>query len=118
MSTGKSPRQSRTICLVTPAHLTMNPRVVKEAEALSAAGYRVHVIAGWFVPAFRQADAAIVESADWTWRPVDLSNRAAMVAAKIARLLARRRLARQPRTLAIRWAARAHSAATGFLARA
>ncbi len=44
-------RSKRRICIVTPFHVSMNPRVVKEADALAAAGYTVSVIApdfsGW-----------------------------------------------------------------------
>ena len=34
------------ICIVTPGHLAANPRVIKEADALTAAGHRVSVISG------------------------------------------------------------------------
>lgn len=34
------------MCLVTPAHLSMNPRVVKEADALHEAGFDLHVVFG------------------------------------------------------------------------
>ena len=36
----------RSVCIVSPGHLASNPRVVKEADALHGAGYRVTVIAG------------------------------------------------------------------------
>src|SRR5262245_36591629 len=39
------------ICLITPGHLSTNPRLVKEADALSSSGHDVRVIAasyfGW-----------------------------------------------------------------------
>lgn len=35
-----------TICLISPGHLTSNPRLVKEADALTAAGHVVRVIHG------------------------------------------------------------------------
>lgn len=35
-----------TICLISPGHLTSNPRLVKEADALTAAGHTVEVIHG------------------------------------------------------------------------
>lgn len=47
---------SRHICLVTPGHLATNPRLVKEADALHAAGYRVSVVAGRFIDWADQAD--------------------------------------------------------------
>jgi glycosyltransferase involved in cell wall biosynthesis len=45
------------VCLVTPGHLSTNPRLVKEADALSAAGYEVSVIAADFLPWASAADA-------------------------------------------------------------
>ncbi|MCC7007742.1 MAG: glycosyltransferase [Acidobacteria bacterium] len=35
---------SRRVCIVTPAYLASTPRVVREADALAAAGYRVRVV--------------------------------------------------------------------------
>jgi len=35
----------KTVCLIGALHLSMNPRLVKEADALSEAGYQVIVIA-------------------------------------------------------------------------
>ncbi len=53
-----------TICLVTPGHLATNPRLVKEADALHAAGYRVAVVAARFVG---WADEADQEFAGRAW---------------------------------------------------
>ena len=36
----------KSICLISPGHLSSNPRLVKEADALAAAGYEVLVITG------------------------------------------------------------------------
>src|SRR5947209_4268945 len=55
------------ICLVTPLHLSMNPRLVKEADALAEAGYRVTVIAPNFSEWGRAADTAF---GDRPWRVV------------------------------------------------
>lgn len=38
------------ICLISPGHLSTNPRLVKEARALRSAGHTVHVIHGRFKP--------------------------------------------------------------------
>jgi len=46
------------ICLITPAHLSTNPRLVKEADAFSEAGNEVIVIAATFAPWAREADTA------------------------------------------------------------
>jgi hypothetical protein len=35
--------------LVTPGHLSTNPRLVKEADALAAAGYQVSVVSARFI---------------------------------------------------------------------
>ena len=40
------------ICLITPGHLTSNPRLVKEADALASEGYEVLVITGHSFPAY------------------------------------------------------------------
>lgn len=39
-----------TICLISPGHLVSNPRLVKEADALTAAGHTVRVIHGRSFP--------------------------------------------------------------------
>ncbi len=38
------------VCLISPGHLSTNPRLVKEARALRTAGHMVHVIFGRFKP--------------------------------------------------------------------
>lgn len=55
----------RRICLVTPGHLTTNPRLVKEADAFHEAGYDLRVVAARFLPWADEADA---EFADRPWR--------------------------------------------------
>lgn len=57
----------KRICLVTTGHPSTNPRLVKEADALSSAGYAVRVVACKFVT---WADAADAEFADRAWWPV------------------------------------------------
>jgi hypothetical protein len=46
------------ICLLTPGHLATNPRLVKEADALSAAGYDVRVICAHYIDWGIRHDAA------------------------------------------------------------
>ncbi len=36
------------VCLISPGHLSTNPRLVKEAHALQTAGHTVHVVCGRF----------------------------------------------------------------------
>ncbi len=55
---------SMHICLVTPGHLSTNPRLVKEADALAAAGYRVSVVSSRH---FRPADEADREFESRPW---------------------------------------------------
>lgn len=43
-------QQPKKVCLITPNHISTNPRLVKEAIALENAGYEVHLI-------FTQSDA-------------------------------------------------------------
>ena len=38
------PAPGRRICIVTPGYISSTPRVVREADALSAAGYDVRVV--------------------------------------------------------------------------
>ena len=47
---------SPRICILTPGHLSTNPRVVKEADALASANYDVKVIVGDFAHWAREAD--------------------------------------------------------------
>ncbi|MEK6788318.1 MAG: hypothetical protein AABY68_05145 [Pseudomonadota bacterium] len=58
---------TKRICLVTPGHLSTNPRLVKEADALSAAGFEVTVVASRFIA---WADAADREFEIRPWRVV------------------------------------------------
>ena len=58
------------ICIVTPGHLASNPRVVKEADALHAAGYDVSVVAGDLTPAVRPFDRDVEAEAPWRVRRV------------------------------------------------
>lgn len=44
------------ICLLTPGHLSTNPRLIKEADALAAAGHRVSIIAADYSLWARAAD--------------------------------------------------------------
>ncbi len=56
------------ICLITQLHPSMNPRLVKEADALAEAGYRVGVIAPDFSEWAREADR---EFKDRAWQIVE-----------------------------------------------
>lgn len=49
------------VCLVTPGHLSTNPRLVKEADALHAAGCRVRVVATKFAAWADRADGEFLD---------------------------------------------------------
>jgi hypothetical protein len=53
------------VCLVGPGHVASNPRLVKEADALHAAGFHVRVVAGDYMPAIRPLDRAVFARAGW-----------------------------------------------------
>jgi glycosyltransferase involved in cell wall biosynthesis len=48
------------ICLLSPGHLSTNPRLVKEADALADAGHEVVLITGDYSPWAREADKDII----------------------------------------------------------
>jgi len=58
---GRAPR----ICLVTPGHLSSTPRIVKEAEALTAAGYEVHLVSSSHYAPVEPLDQPILRRATW-----------------------------------------------------
>lgn len=53
------------ICLVTPGHLSTNPRLVKEADALVSAGYDVSIVSSRFI---EWADEVDREFENRSWR--------------------------------------------------
>ena len=65
------PALQKTVCLITTAHLASNPRLVKEADALQAAGYRTHVVATTLAESLRAMDQTILARARWTCTLVD-----------------------------------------------
>jgi glycosyltransferase involved in cell wall biosynthesis len=56
----------KRICLVSPGHLASNPRLVKEANALYAAGFQVRVVAGDSVAVIHPLDQTILSLAPWS----------------------------------------------------
>jgi glycosyltransferase involved in cell wall biosynthesis len=61
---------AKRICLISPGHVAFNPRLVKEADALSTAGYDVHVIAANNLERLRSLDQPILAAAKWTFELV------------------------------------------------
>lgn len=81
---------AKLICLVTPGHLTSTPRLLKEANALHAAGYRVHVVHGSNYPANIAADDEIARRAPWTRTVVPALGGTGVFLRKLRRHLAAR----------------------------
>jgi hypothetical protein len=59
------------ICLLSPAPIWVNPRLVKEADALHEAGY--DVIAGYRTDGDTARDDAILRLKPWRWHRIDLA---------------------------------------------
>jgi hypothetical protein len=104
------------ICLVTPGHVASTPRLVKSADALSEAGYGVHVVAGAPFPPADRLDAEILSKAKWAYTRVETRTGAAVFIRKTVRKLLRRFL-RSSETLSSGMAARAHFAESPNLIR-
>lgn len=68
--------RTKRICLVTPGHLSTNPRLVKEARALSEAGYDVQIIHGRYLPWGVEQDK-LLASPLWKLIPVRFGRREA-----------------------------------------
>lgn len=58
----------KRICLVTSAHISYNPRLIKEADALSAAGFDVRVVALSVEKEKAAFDAALKRGRGWRWQ--------------------------------------------------
>jgi len=54
------------ICLLTPGQPSINPRLVKEADALVEAGHEVHVLCSHYVAWADEADRALLSIRPWT----------------------------------------------------
>jgi glycosyltransferase involved in cell wall biosynthesis len=79
----------RSVCLVSPGHVASNPRVVKEADALHGAGYRVTVIAGNETAFVRRFDEEIIAQAPWTVVRAGPASLSARLASRAAKAMAR-----------------------------
>lgn len=94
------------ICIVTPGALGSNPRVVKEADALHSAGFKVTTISTRTLARLDQRDEAVLQSRRWTSERLDLRNRWFRWLKRASQIAARAAY----RTAALpAWAERAHS---------
>jgi hypothetical protein len=75
----------RRVCLIGPGHVASNPRLVKEADALHAAGFDVRVVSGDCMAAIRPLDRAVFTRAGWTARTVGLGSKPARALRAIRR---------------------------------
>jgi glycosyltransferase involved in cell wall biosynthesis len=65
-----------SVCIVTPAHLTCNPRVVKEADALHQAGFQVDVVfAQRGSDVMCESDRLLTEGRGWKSSPIRIPTR-------------------------------------------
>jgi hypothetical protein len=103
------------ICLITPGHLASTPRLVKSADALAEAGFRVHVLAAAPYPPADPLDAEIIGRAKWSYSRINTRTGAAVLARKIARRLAHR-AAGKMKISSVNLAARIHYAESAHLA--
>jgi glycosyltransferase involved in cell wall biosynthesis len=65
----------RTVCLIGPGHVASNPRLVKEADALHAAGVRVRVVSGTSHPLVEPLDKSLLASRVWPAARVRLGSK-------------------------------------------
>jgi glycosyltransferase involved in cell wall biosynthesis len=61
------------VCLIATGHVSTTPRLVKEADRLRSAGYRVHVVASDHFPTASRLDEEILARARWKCTRVPLS---------------------------------------------
>jgi len=86
----------RRVCLVTSGHPSTNPRLVKEADALSAAGCDVHVVACRFLEWAEEADERFSDRS-WSVTYVPFGDTAGPVRGLWSRV--RRRACREVETI-------------------
>jgi hypothetical protein len=78
----------KTVCLITPGHIASNPRLVKEAVALSKAGYKVHIIFTQYVPYLIDHDRHILnQNHGWSYDTLNWTGY--NLPSKISRLLSK-----------------------------
>jgi glycosyltransferase involved in cell wall biosynthesis len=61
---------AKTVALLTGNHICHNPRVIKEASALAAAGYEVRVFGAWFDTQLKSKDEALLAQNPINFVPV------------------------------------------------
>jgi hypothetical protein len=99
------------ICLVTPGHLSSTPRLVKEANALHAAGADVRVVACDHYATVRPLDDSILAGSAWRSDRLPLEVRPAYFLRRLTQKFARRLIARidRPTPRLALWAHQPHA---------
>lgn len=97
------------ICLITPGHLSSTPRVLKEADALVDAGYRVHVVSGRHYAPVDPLDEQVLATVRWAGTRVDYRGGPVVLLHKLLRRAARP-LVQSAAFASVNLAARAHHA--------
>lgn len=64
-------QEQKRICIITAGHLATCPRMLKGADALHEAGYRVRVVSANYIVWAREADQHIRQTRSWSWNVVD-----------------------------------------------
>lgn len=78
--------QKKSVCIITSAHLSYNPRTLKEADALHEAGYQVRVVAIINDDKKKELDDDLMQSRKWRLERLDV--RKARFASKLTWLWA------------------------------
>jgi glycosyltransferase involved in cell wall biosynthesis len=103
----------KRVCIVTPSHVSFQPRALREADALHEAGYAVRVVSVRTDASLDEYDAELRRSRGWRMDGVDLTSASAT---RVRRLFASARLKAAQRMIASGIAARrvaAHAAVKG-----
>lgn len=58
----------KKVCLITPGHISTNPRLVKEATSLSQAGFKVHIVFTQYIAGQVKYDTDLLTAnPEWTY---------------------------------------------------
>ncbi|MBK9990050.1 MAG: hypothetical protein IPP19_04745 [Verrucomicrobia bacterium] len=106
----------KAICLVAPGNLASTPRIIKAADALSSAGFNVHVVAGRTFGLADKFDAAILAQANWSCERIAFNRGVFGLGHRIERKVARWLLRHRPTSHGL--STRAHHAGITTLAKA
>jgi len=65
-------QKERSVCLITPGHLASDPRLIKEAKALSDANFKVHLVFTQYMIYLVEYDQIILNrNPEWTYEVLD-----------------------------------------------